>query len=66
MGPGSLLAARALPRPPPTCHPPPVRILVGVLCLVGLVVLLAEFFSVFLLPRRVKRDPRIVRGVLRG
>ena len=43
-----------------------MRILVGVLCLVGLVVLLAEFFSDFLLPRRVKRDPRIVRGVLRG
>jgi hypothetical protein len=43
-----------------------VRILVGVASILALAVLLAEFFTVFLLPRRVKRDPRIARGLLRG
>ncbi len=43
-----------------------MRYAVAVVCLLALAVLLAEFFSVFLLPRRVKRDPRIVRGLLRG
>ena len=40
-----------------------MRILVGVLgaFLIGL--MLSEFFVAFLLPRRVKRDPRIARGV---
>ncbi len=43
-----------------------MRVLVGVLCVLAVAVLLTEFFVVFLLPRRVKRDPRIARGLLRG
>jgi hypothetical protein len=43
-----------------------VRLIVGLLCLALLAVLLAEFFVVFLLPRRVKRDPRVARGLLRS
>jgi hypothetical protein len=42
-----------------------VRLLVGLICLVVLAFLLAEFFIVFLLPRRVKRDPAIARAILR-
>jgi hypothetical protein len=42
-----------------------VRLLVGLICLVLLGFLLAEFFIVFLLPRRVRRDPAIARGILR-
>jgi hypothetical protein len=44
----------------------PMRPLIGVIALVGLAFLLAEFFIVFLLPRRVRRDPAIARGVLRA
>src|SRR5438270_1353 len=43
-----------------------MHVVVGLLCLAGTLVLLAEFFVVFLLPRRVKRDPRIARGLLRS
>ncbi len=43
-----------------------MHVIVGILCLFGLVVLFAEFFVAFLLPRRVKRDPRIARALLRG
>jgi hypothetical protein len=43
-----------------------MHIVVGVISLFGLIVLVAEFFVVFLLPRRVKRDPRIARGLLRS
>lgn len=42
-----------------------LRFVVGLFCLVLLGFLLAEFFIVFLLPRRVNRDPAIARGVLR-
>lgn len=42
-----------------------LRLVVGLLCLVLLAFLLAEFFIVFLLPRRVKRDPAIARAILR-
>jgi len=42
-----------------------MHVVVGVVSLVGLAVLLAEFFTVFLLPRRVRRDPAIARGILR-
>lgn len=42
-----------------------MRALIAVLALALLALLLAEFFSTFLLPRRVKRDPRIARGILR-
>jgi hypothetical protein len=42
-----------------------LRALVGLICLVLLAFLLAEFFIVFLLPRRVNRDPAIARGILR-
>src|SRR5581483_6601994 len=40
-----------------------VRILVGILGAAVVAVMLAEFFVAFLLPRRVKRDPRIARGI---
>jgi hypothetical protein len=40
-----------------------MRILVGVLGGVLVVLMLVEIFIAFLLPRRVKRDPRIVRWV---
>jgi hypothetical protein len=40
--------------------------LVGIIGGTLLVLMLAEFFSAFLFPRRVKRDPRIARGVLRA
>ena len=39
------------------------RILVGVLGGVLVALMLVEIFVTFLLPRRVKRDPRIVRSV---
>jgi hypothetical protein len=42
-----------------------MHVIVGVVCLAGLVVLLAEFFTVFLLPRRGRRDPALARGILR-
>ncbi len=40
-----------------------MRILVGVLGAFLIALMLSEFFVAFLLPRRVKRDPRIARGV---
>lgn len=43
-----------------------MRIGVGLFSVLLLAVMLAEFFFVFLLPRRVKRDPRIARGLLLG
>ena len=46
-------------------HACPVHLVVWLLCVALIAVLLAEFFVVFLLPRRVKRDPRIARGILR-
>ena len=42
-----------------------MRIVVGVLGIALVLFNLAEFFVVFLLPRRVKRDPRMARIVLR-
>jgi hypothetical protein len=42
-----------------------MHLVLGLVCLVGLAFLLAEFFSVFLMPRRVRRDPAIARAVLR-
>jgi hypothetical protein len=38
-----------------------MRAVVGILSAVLIVLMLAEFFVTFLLPRRVKRDPRIAR-----
>jgi hypothetical protein len=43
-----------------------MQIVVGLLSVALIAVMLAEFFVVFLLPRRVKRDPRIARAFLRG
>jgi hypothetical protein len=40
-----------------------MRILVGLVGAVLIASMLAEFFVAFLLPRRVKRDPRIARGI---
>jgi hypothetical protein len=42
-----------------------LHLLVGLVSLVGLAFVLAEFFIVFLLPRRVHRDPAIARAILR-
>ena len=42
-----------------------MKILVGLLGALLVVLMLAEFFVTFLLPRRVKRDPRIARRVVR-
>ena len=42
-----------------------MRALVGLAALIVISAMLAEFFIVFLLPRRVKRDLRIARRVLR-
>jgi hypothetical protein len=38
-----------------------MRIVVGILSVAVIALMLAEFFVTFLLPRRVKRDPRIAR-----
>jgi hypothetical protein len=38
-----------------------VRVLVGILSVALILLMLSEFFITFLLPRRVKRDPRIAR-----
>ena len=38
-----------------------MRVVVGILSVALIVVMLVEFFVTFLLPRRVKRDPRIAR-----
>ncbi len=42
-----------------------MHLIIGLVSLLAMALLLAEFFTVFLLPRRVKRDPRIARGLLR-
>jgi hypothetical protein len=42
-----------------------MRLVVGLVSLAALAFLLAEFFIVFLLPRRVNRDPAIARAILR-
>ena len=42
-----------------------MRVLAGVAGALLVVTMLAEFFVSFLLPRRVKRDPRIARGLVR-
>ncbi len=42
-----------------------MHLLVALISLVLMAAMLAEFFAVFLLPRRVKRDPRFARGLLR-
>jgi hypothetical protein len=41
-----------------------MRVLVGVVGAVLIVLMLLEFFVTFLLPRRVKRDPRVARRAL--
>ncbi len=40
-----------------------MRVVVGLVGAVLIALMLAEFFVAFLLPRRVKRDPRIARGI---
>src|SRR5437899_8191503 len=42
-----------------------MKILVGIVGALLVLLMLAEFFVAFLLPRRVKRDPRLARRVLR-
>jgi hypothetical protein len=43
-----------------------VRVIAGIAGAALIAVMLSEFFVAFLLPRRVKRDPRIARGLNRG
>src|SRR4051794_39041568 len=43
-----------------------MRAVVGIASVVVIVLMLAEFFVTFLLPRRVKRDPLVVRSLLVG
>jgi hypothetical protein len=43
-----------------------VRVVVGILGALLVLAMLAEFFVTFLLPRRVKRDPRLARGFFRA
>jgi hypothetical protein len=43
-----------------------VRVIVGIAGAVLILLIVYEFFVVFLLPRRVKRDPRIARGIYRA
>jgi hypothetical protein len=43
-----------------------MRIVVGLAGALLIVLMLAEFFVAFLLPRRVKRDPRIAQGIYRA
>jgi hypothetical protein len=43
-----------------------VRIVVGIVGFALIALMLAEFFVAFMLPRRVKRDPRIARGIYRA
>ena len=43
-----------------------MRVLAAIGGLILIALMLSEFFVTFLLPRRVRRDPRIARGLLRG
>jgi hypothetical protein len=43
-----------------------VRVVVGIVGGLLLVAMLSEFFVTFMLPRRVKRDPRLARGLFRA
>jgi hypothetical protein len=42
------------------------RVIVGIVGGLLVLAMLSEFFVTFMLPRRVKRDPRIARGLYRG
>src|SRR5216117_2235705 len=42
-----------------------MRILAAVIGVIVIALMLAEFFVTFMLPRRVRRDPRIARGLIR-
>ncbi|HEX6490466.1 MAG TPA: hypothetical protein VF002_03710 [Gaiellaceae bacterium] len=42
-----------------------MRVLAGVVGVILIALMLSEFFVSFLLPRRVRRDPRIARGLIR-
>ena len=42
-----------------------MRVVAGVAGVVLIALMLSEFFVAFLLPRRVRRDPRIARGLIR-
>src|SRR6266540_1252823 len=42
-----------------------MRIVAAVLGVIVIALMLAEFFVTFMLPRRVRRDPRIARGLIR-
>src|SRR5947199_7324583 len=42
-----------------------MRVVAGIAGVVLIVLMLSEFFVTFMLPRRVRRDPRIARGLIR-
>src|ERR671934_680309 len=42
-----------------------MRIVAGIAGVILIALMLAEFFVTFMLPRRVRRDPRIARGLIR-
>src|SRR5437763_6903997 len=42
-----------------------MRVVAGIFGVALILVMISEFFVAFLLPRRVKRDPRIARGLIR-
>ena len=42
-----------------------MRAVAGILGVALILVMISEFFVAFLLPRRVRRDPRIARGLTR-
>ena len=43
-----------------------MRVVAAILGVILIALMLSEFFVTFMLPRRVRRDPRIARGFLRG
>src|SRR2546423_4690829 len=42
-----------------------MRVVAGIAGAVLIALMLSEFFVTFMLPRRVRRDPRIARGLIR-
>src|SRR2546423_15707782 len=43
-----------------------MRVVAAILGVILIALMLSEFFVTFMLPRRVRRDPRIARGFLRA
>jgi hypothetical protein len=43
-----------------------MRVVAAIVGVILIALMLSEFFVTFMLPRRVRRDPRIARGFLRA